>query len=159
MHRLVLFGYLLFMWLLLSGVYDAFHIGLGIISAALVTAVSGNFARGGSVAAFRPKLHQVPKFVSLVLWLLKEVVKANIHVFQLAIRPGDRPVDPRIVTFRTTLRSDFAKFVLGNAITLTPGTVTLKIEGDRFTVHAVDAASAEGLPGEMERRIAEVYDV
>lgn len=159
MYRLVLFGYLLLMWLLLSGIYDAFHITLGVISAAVVTAVSGSFARGGSVSQFSPNFAKFPAFCGFVVWLLKEIVKANFHVFKLAMRGGNDAVDPRIVTFRTSLKSDFAKFVLGNAITLTPGTVTLKIEGDVFTVHAVDEASAAGLPGEMERRVARVYDV
>jgi multicomponent Na+:H+ antiporter subunit E len=45
-----------------------------------------------------------------------------------------------------------------NSITLTPGTITIdvSIDGD-FKVHAIDKASADPLPGEMEANIAKAF--
>jgi multicomponent Na+:H+ antiporter subunit E len=50
-------------------------------------------------------------------------------------------------------------FILANSITLTPGTVTVftSVMG-RFTVHAIDDASAQALPGEMEDRVARIFE-
>jgi multicomponent Na+:H+ antiporter subunit E len=51
-----------------------------------------------------------------------------------------------------------ARLVLANSITLTPGTITVFVSVlGAFTVHVIDKKSAEGLPGDMERRIAHIY--
>ena len=85
-------------------------------------------------------------------WLLYEIIVANLHLVYLVCRP--QRLRPQIVRFRTHLRGDVAKVFLGNAITLTPGTITLDIDGDEFIVHAVSDVSAASLrTGEMERRI------
>jgi multicomponent Na+:H+ antiporter subunit E len=44
-----------------------------------------------------------------------------------------------------------------NSITLTPGTITVHIEGEYFYVHSLDMPLADSLPGEMEERIAKIY--
>ena len=85
---------------------------------------------------------------------------ANVHVFKLAITgSGQAEIAPRVVKFKTKLKSDFAKFVFANSITLTPGTVTISITGNQFIVHAISDATAKDLAtGEMERRVAEVFE-
>ena len=65
---------------------------------------------------------------------------------------------PQMVRFRTSLRSEFARYVFANSITLTPGTVTLSVEGDKFVVHAISQKVADELPGEMEKRLAKIFD-
>ena len=65
---------------------------------------------------------------------------------------------PQIVQFRTGLTSDLARVVLGNSITLTPGTITMDIDDDEFTVHAISDQAARSLrSGEMERRVGHVF--
>jgi multicomponent Na+:H+ antiporter subunit E len=66
-------------------------------------------------------------------------------------------IDPRMVNFKTRLKSDVARVTLANSITLTPGTITVRVEGDVFTVHALSDKVASGLPGEMEDRIARIF--
>jgi hypothetical protein len=83
-------------------------------------------------------------------------VLANIHMFKLAFAPESQ-LQPQIVRYRTGLKSDFEKFLLANSITLTPGTVTIKILGDTFYIHAISDFAAGGLDGEMERRIAHIF--
>ena len=47
--------------------------------------------------------------------------------------------------------------MLAQSITLTPGTVTVKVEDDgEFTVHAISRVSAEGLTA-MSQRVADLY--
>jgi multicomponent Na+:H+ antiporter subunit E len=95
--------------------------------------------------------------VRFLPWLLYEIVVANVHLVYLVCRP--QRLRPQVVRFRTELRGDVARVFLGNAITLTPGTITLDIVGDEFIVHAVSDQSAASLQsGEMERRIGQALN-
>ena len=67
-------------------------------------------------------------------------------------------IDPTIVTFKTKLKSNIARVALANSITLTPGTITIRIEDDVFYVHAISRKAAAGLPGEMEERLARIFE-
>jgi multicomponent Na+:H+ antiporter subunit E len=67
-------------------------------------------------------------------------------------------IDPHIIQFQTGLKSDIAITTLANAITLTPGTVTITANAEGgFRVHAIDRQSAQGLPGVMRDRVAHVF--
>ena len=91
-------------------------------------------------------------------WLLKEIVIANIHVFYLAMIPGGmKHMDPEMVKIKVGLKSDAARYVLANSITLTPGTVSVKMEADELLVHSISRTTTEGLEGDMEKRIAKVF--
>lgn len=76
--------------------------------------------------------------------LIAEIVKANFATMKL-ICSSNVVNDPVLVEFDTDLKSDTSKFMLANAITLTPGTITVSVEGDRFTVHCLDKDFAEGI--------------
>jgi multicomponent Na+:H+ antiporter subunit E len=147
-------------WMIFSGMFDAFHLTLGVISSAVVAGFTSSFFWGVKAderAGVPPR--RVPGAVLYFFWLLYEIVRANMHVFYLAFHPHMKEmIHPRIFSFKTSLRSDYAKFVLGNSITLTPGTVTLRIEGDLFVVHAITRKAASGLPGAMEERVKKVFE-
>jgi multicomponent Na+:H+ antiporter subunit E len=67
-------------------------------------------------------------------------------------------IDPRIIKFRSKLKSELSLVTFANSITLTPGTITVyvSVDGD-FKVHAIDAASGDPLPGEMEENVAKAF--
>jgi multicomponent Na+:H+ antiporter subunit E len=67
-------------------------------------------------------------------------------------------VEPQMVEFETKLEKELSKFVLANSITLTPGTVTVRVEGSRFLVHALTDKVARDIPGVMEKRIANIFE-
>ena len=153
MQRVVVFLVMLAFWLILSGHYDALHIGAGVVCAALVARISSDlFTFGtGARSSFR-----IGRFALYVPWLLWEILQASLHVTSLVLWPGG--IRSRVIRFRTHLQNEVAKVVLGNSITLTPGTVTVDIEGDLFTVHALSDTAAESvLDGDMERRVAWVF--
>ena len=51
-------------------------------------------------------------------------------------------------------QTELGRVILANSITLTPGTVSVKMEGDRILVHALSFEGAEeDLSGEMGRRV------
>lgn len=86
----------------------------------------------------------VPWFVRYFWVLVKEIVKANVAVLGIIISPENQP-EPAIVYFDAELKSGLAKVLLANSITLTPGTITVSVEGDRYCVHCLDRELAEGL--------------
>ena len=144
-------------WVLLSGKFDAFHLSLGVISCALVAYFSSDFLFSSPKP--RVVLSQWVRFATYIPWLMVEIAKANLHVMKLVLHPrGMDMIDPHIVKFRSKLKSDLALVTFANSITLTPGTITVSVslDGD-FKVHAIDKASGDPLPGEMEQRIAKAF--
>ena len=99
------------------------------------------------------------RFIRYIPWLLYQIFLANLHVMVLTFHPKMMDlIDPKIIKFRSKLRSDLSLVTFANSITLTPGTITVYVSIDGgFSVHAIDKKSSEGLPGEMEARIAKAF--
>lgn len=152
-RRLAVFAALFSGWVVFSGHFDALHLGLGAACSALVTIASTDLLLPGGTKA---QVSVGWRFLVYIPWLLWEVVLANFRVIQLIIRPHE--IRSQIVRFKTSLPGEVAKVALGNSITLTPGTVTMDIDGDEFFVHALSDKAANDLrSGAMERRVAEVF--
>jgi len=144
-------------WVMLSGKFDPFHLGLGVISCLLVAYFSSDLLF--QTVDFGRVRTQWPRFFVYIPWLLLQVLKANIHVMILVFHPRMMElIDPRIIKFRSRLKGELALVTLANSITLTPGTITVYVTdyGD-FEVHVIDKPSAESLPGDMENKIAKVF--
>ena len=144
-------------WLLLSGKFDLFHISLGIISCALVSFFSSDLLFPSLKLKGLPILWL--RFIKYIPWLLYQIFLANIHVLYLTFHPRMMElIDPRIIKFKSRLKSDMSLVTFANSITLTPGTITVNvsIDGD-FKVHAIDRASGDPLPGEMEKQIGKAF--
>ena len=149
---LIMFGF----WILLSGKFDLFHLTLGVLSSGLVALLSSDILMYDSKK--NDRLAIAFRFSCYVPWLLYQIVLSTLHVTFLALHPKMRDmIDPTIVTFKTKLKGDIARVALANSITLTPGTITIRIEDGIFYVHAISRKAAAGLPGEMEDRLAKVF--
>ena len=143
-------------WLVLSGKFDLFHLALGLISSLFISWMSSDLLFIDS--SKKGRLIEVYRFLLYLPWLLKEIVLSTLQVTWLALPPAMKEkISPRIVNFKTRLKSDVARVALANSITLTPGTITVRVEGDIFTVHALSDKLVSGLPGEMEERIARIF--
>lgn len=143
-------------WILLSGKFDLFHMSLGVICCAIVAYLSHDL-----LFPAKPKglLSQWVRFATYIPWLVIEIAKASLHVTYLVFHPKMMDlIDPRIIKFRSKLTSDLSLVTFANSITLTPGTITVyvSIDGD-FKVHAIDKASGDPLPGEMEARVLKAF--
>jgi len=150
---------MLVLWILLSGKFDVFHLSLGVISCALVSYFSSDLLFPNPDLALGKLIRTWLRFIPYIPWLLYQILRANLHVLYLAFHPRMMElIDPQIIKFKTCLQSDLSRLTFANSITLTPGTITIYVSSDGyFRVHAIDAQSGEGLPGEMERRIAAVF--
>lgn len=87
------------------------------------------------------KVFQLIGYVFLLIW---EILKANMSVIRMILTEKEE-ADPVLVSFRSDLKTTTGKAFLANAITLTPGTITVQLEEDKYTVHCLDEAMAEGL--------------
>ena len=155
MKHLLVFSVLLGFWLILSGHYDLFHISAGIICSALVAHFSSDLLIRQDVS--QDRLH-LGRFLQYVPWLFYQIILANLHVAYLVLRP--QKIHPQIIRLRTTLKSDVALTILGNSITLTPGTITMDINRNELVVHALsDKVAKDLLSGQLERRVAHVFSV
>ncbi|MBP5197453.1 MAG: Na+/H+ antiporter subunit E [Lachnospiraceae bacterium] len=95
------------------------------------------------------------KEISYGILLVKEVVKANLFVAKLILTQETEP-EPMLVTFKSSLKTETARAFLANAITLTPGTITVNLDEDEFTVHCLDRDLAEGIDElEFQSRLSE----
>ena len=147
------------LWIILSGKFDVFHLSLGVISSAIVAFFSADLLFGNQGI----KVVHLPaswiRFIRYVPWLLYKIFTANLYVLYLTFHPKMMElIDPRIIKFRSRLKGDLSRVTFANSITLTPGTITVYVTLDGiFSVHAIDEKSRQGVPGEMEKRIARAF--
>ena len=143
-------------WLVLSGNFAPLLLSLGLISSLLVAWFFNDLLfpnlTGKHLAIFL-------KFSAYIPWLIVEIIKANFHLLYLVFHPRMKElIDPHITDFKTQLESDLAVTTLANSITLTPGTITVTTGADgSYRVHAIDKPSAEGCPGKMLDKVADIY--
>jgi multicomponent Na+:H+ antiporter subunit E len=81
-------------------------------------------------------------FAIYAVVLFVEIIKANFDVAYRVIHPKI-PIKPGIVIIKTELKQDFAKMLLANSITLTPGTFTLDVVGDKLLIHWINVQSED----------------
>jgi multicomponent Na+:H+ antiporter subunit E len=146
-------------WLILSGHYDPFHLSLGVLSVFIVIALNYRINHVQFFSRDVPEWEkiQVGRVLLYIPWLLWQIVIASFQVAYLVLHPR-KPVNPALLKFRAKLPNAGARVILGNSITLTPGTVTCRIEGDEFLVHALTSDSMEDLAnGEMPTRVALLF--
>lgn len=87
---------------------------------------------------------KVPLILAYFAVLFKEVIKANFVLISMFIK-GKKDREPVIVEFDTRLKNRVSRVFLANAITLTPGTITVSLEGNTLKVHCFDKSLAAGL--------------
>lgn len=156
MHFIYTFLTMFAFWILLSGKFDIFHLTLGIISSGLVTLLSKNLLF--HKMAKKERSVEVCRLIPYTPWLLYEIFLATLHVAYLALHPRMMDlIDPKIIRFKTRLKRDIAQVVFANSITLTPGTITIRIVDGEYYVHALSGKSAQGVPGEMEERLSRIF--
>jgi multicomponent Na+:H+ antiporter subunit E len=157
MAKTATFFTMLTFWILMSGMFDAFHLSLGVVSCLLVSLFSHQLLFYGE-----PKRSWLQNFLGMMLylpWLFWQVVVANLEVAYIVLHPRMLDlIDPRLIRFNTCLKRPISKVTLAQSITLTPGTITVNIHEDEFTVYALTRSAAEALPGEMERRVGRALE-
>ncbi|MBQ8699442.1 MAG: Na+/H+ antiporter subunit E [Schwartzia sp.] len=154
----LMFGF----WMLLSGNTQPKFLTYGVLTSIIATWVSyplllvpnEDDTKRYFVFGVNPA-----KLVAYIVWLLWQLVLANVDVIRATVRP-EIEIDPCVVRFRYQTDNPMAKVVLANSITLTPGTVTMNVTQDGlYEVHALTVGAAEGLRGgDMQKKVAWLFD-
>lgn len=138
-----MFLLLLLFWIILNGKITAEILLIGIVLA-------------GAIYFFMCKcLEYSPKndlyVAKNIVWifayfavLVKEIIKSAVTVFKMVYKRKIE-IQPQLVYFETDIESEFLRTVLANSITITPGTITVDVDGKSFCVHALDYSIAEGI--------------
>ncbi len=130
-------------WVILNGRITMEICILGILVSAAVFAFLCRFL-DYSVKKELLLFRLFPLFVRYLWVLVEEIVKANVCVLKIILSPELQP-EPAVVYFDTRLRSGIARVMLADSITLTPGTITVSLEGNHYCVHCLDRELAQGL--------------
>jgi len=132
---LYLFVILVIIWLILTGTFHWQEISIGI----LISLIMSIFLSKRYEYLGLPPLSvkRIIFFIAYIFVLLVEITKANFDVAYRVLHPK-MPIKPGIVVIKTSLKQDIAKLILANSITLTPGTFTLDIKGDKMLIHWIN---------------------
>lgn len=130
-------------WLFLTSSLDPQELAMGFILSLIIAALTYQVFTKYGLSNLHPR--RVLYAIAYIPYFLWAMVMANLDVAYRVLHP-ERPINPGIVEIKTDLTNDIAKFVLANSITLTPGTMSVDVKGDRFYIHWIDVkdSSLEG---------------
>lgn len=148
----VLFGF----WLMLTDQHRPLFWILGALSAGLVTLTTNRIQATvlhQPSTGFVTWLRHLAWFAVFLGWVFGRIVAASVQMAYFALHPGI-PFQPRFVLFHTELQRPLSRVVLAVAITLVPGTITVRLEGDEYLVHTLMPGSADDLAsGRMQTMV------
>jgi multicomponent Na+:H+ antiporter subunit E len=155
-HTISLFAALFVTWMLFSGYFTPLLLGLGALSCVIVVWIAH---RMDVVDHEGHPIQLRHLIVGYWLWLLWQIVLANWDVVKRILHPK-LPISPTVGPVSCTQKSDLGRVVFANSITLTPGTVSLRVTDREILVHSLSFEALEDLSsGEMDRRVSAIEGV
>lgn len=131
------------LWLVFCGKVTTEIVLFGVVLSVLVYLFCWKFL-GYSPKNEWKAVRLLPQGLLYFFVLVVEIIKANFYMIFLILSPKYE-VEPVLVTFKTELKTDLARTVLADSITLTPGTITVELEDNELKVHCLDKELANGL--------------
>ena len=139
------------LWVALSGHLEPFLLSVGLLASLLVSVVTG---RMRTVDPKPPAILPGLPMLTYLPWLIVQVIRSNLDMARRILSPS-LPISPCVVEVRASQRTALGRATYANSITLTPGTVSIDLEGDTIRVHAIGRAQAEEVrSGAMDRRVS-----
>lgn len=137
--------YLLYfiLWVIFNGRITLEICLFGIVIAGAVFAFTCKFM-DYSIEKEKHILKKSVQMLHYICVLVVEIVKANFAVIHLILSEKEE-IEPALVSFEAKMKTTTGKAFLANAITLTPGTITVSLEDSRYLVHCLDESMAEGM--------------
>lgn len=137
-------------WLALSGIYTPFLLAAGLGCSIAVVWLARRMA---VVDREGHPIHLGPAAARYWPWLAREIAKSAWDVTKVVLSPR-LPIQPTLVRFAPTQKTEVGLATHANSITLTPGTISIEVSRREFLVHALTAAGAEGVTsGDMDGRV------
>ncbi len=152
-HKISLIISLSFLWVILSGYYTPLLLSLGLLSVLIVAFISSRM----NLIIFDQPILQLYfiKFIPYGFWLIIQILKSNVDVCKRILNPA-LPINPQLVKVKSTQVSNLAKVIYANSITLTPGTISIDLDGPEIEVHSLSKEGVVGLKkGIMDKKITD----
>lgn len=146
-------------WYIMSGFFDLTHTLMGVFSVGVVMAINyrlkkHTYFEGETDVIKDLRFFYMPWYFG---WLLLQIVVSGIHVAKILLSPS-LPIKMSVVKFKVNYPNPHCKMILGNSITLTPGTLTVDIRGDEFIVHSISPVSFQGIASdEMPQKVLKLF--
>lgn len=154
-HSIGLAVLLLALWLGLSGQLNLLMLSLGLASTLLIVYIAH---RMDTIDQERYPAHMTILLLRFWLFLAHEVIVANIDVIKRILKPG-KNISPQFFNLPLTKKADLSRVIYANAITMTPGTVSVNVNKDSITVHSLSVEAAKDLrSGRMADAVPEDYE-
>lgn len=133
-------------WLLLNGL-TAGHAALGALLALIIPVLTDRFRDG------RPHVLNWPAAFRLGLVVLWDIVVSNFEVARLVVGP-ERRIEPRFFWLPLDIRDPHGIVSLAGIITMTPGTLSADLTGDRrhLLIHALNAGDEAAMVAAIKER-------
>lgn len=152
MRYVSLAGFLFAFWLALSGHYTPIMVAVG-AACAILCVLAGRRMR--VVDAEGHPIELFWRAVTYIPWLINEVAKSAWAVTKIILHPR-LPISPTMTVVRASQRTTVGVATYANSITLTPGTITVGVNGNDLVVHALVRDGALDLEaGGMDRRVSQ----
>lgn len=140
-------------WLLNSGHYTPLILGLGLLSVLFVTWL---LHRMDVIDHESQPTQFTLRIFPYYTWLLYQILLANLTLIK-HIWLGRGNLSPVLAYVQASQKTDIGRVTYANSITLTPGTVTIDVRGNRLLVHALTKQGFDELNrGAMDRRVTEL---
>ena len=150
MRGMSLLVVLMLAWLLWSGIYKPILLFLGAFSCGLCLYLAHRTGFFKNVTG----LHLLPRLPGYWWWLSKEIVKSSFEVARIVLSPK-LEISPTVIQLDAEPEGPIGQVILGNAITLSPGTVTLDVYQGKLLVHCLTRKGADELrSGDTNSRTA-----
>lgn len=138
-------------WFLLSGHTEALLIGLGLASVLLTVFLT---KRMNVIDHESYPFHLSLDLPAYLVYIMREIINANIDVIKRIVSPKRNPISPRMLELPLPQKTGLGRVLYANSITLTPGTVSVRLNQDTLLVHALTKdAAAELSTGQMANSI------
>lgn len=138
-------------WVIFNGRFTLEIALFGIAVSAAVFAFVCRFM-GYNLEKERRLYRLLPGFFQYLYYLIKEIIQANLVVSRLILTRKET-MEPVLVHVHANLKTETARVILANSITLTPGTITVSLTEDQLLVHCLDKSLSEGMEDSMFVRL------
>ena len=156
----ITFSFLFLIWLLFSSTVDAYSLVIGFIGSLSISLFTYNIFIPLHQLHFRYVVANPFFLIAFLLLLIPSIYIASFKMLGAVLKGKSRP---KIVHFRTRIRSDIGRMLLALSITLTPGTICIDVNDDHLVVHwflsstSHNKEAGEKIKGRMEHLIGRIF--
>ncbi len=161
MRTITIFILSLLFWFLITFKLTLPNLIVGSMAALITTLIFGRYFLRNVYKFLQPhRYFWLMIYFFIFIWAC---IKANLDVAYRVLHPA-MPIKPGIVKVKTELKSEFARTILANSITMTPGTISVDIIGDYLYIHWIYVRSEDPevythiISGQFEKFIKKIFE-